>query len=38
MFHRVQLGTDVPGDGLLNNATTYELMDIRDYDFCYTYE
>jgi len=38
MFPCFQLGTDVPGDGLLNNATTYELMDIRAYDLCYTYE
>jgi tyrosinase len=33
-----QFGTDVPGDGLLNNAIIFELMDIRAYDFCYTYE
>jgi len=33
-----QLGSDVPGDGLLNNATIFELMDTRAYDFCYTYE
>ncbi|KAF9645987.1 Di-copper centre-containing protein [Thelephora ganbajun] len=30
--------TDVPGDGLLNNATIFEVMDTRAYDFCYTYE
>ena len=33
-----QFGSDLPGDGLLNNATVFELMDIRAYDFCYSYE
>jgi len=34
----LDLGVDVPGDGLLNKAIIYELMDTKAYDFCYTYE
>jgi len=34
----LNLGSVLPTDGLLNNATIFELMDIRAYDFCYTYE
>jgi len=34
----MNFGTHIDGDGLLNNATIFELMDIRAYDFCYTYE
>ena len=32
-----QFGAAVPGDGLLNNATAFELMDTQNYDFCYSY-
>jgi len=34
----LNLGSEIPTDGLLNNATVYELMDTKAYDFCYVYE
>ena len=34
----IQLGTELPGDGLLSSTTIFELMNTRAYDFCYTYE